>query len=68
MNIYETIIGDINETTSLEDRTEICVGLRKAGWTQEQVEAATGLKWTFDDEKGHGVEIIELVPYSDRVQ
>ena len=50
MNIYETIIGDINESTSLKERAEICVGLRKAGWTQEQAEAATGLKWTFDDE------------------
>jgi hypothetical protein len=68
MDIYETILGDINETTSLEDRTEICVGLRKAGWTQEQAEAATGLKWTFDDEQGHNVEIVELVPQSGRVQ
>ena len=68
MNIYETIIGDINEDTCLEERTEICVGLRKAGWTQQQAEAATGLKWTFDDEKGHGVKIVELVPQVGRVQ
>jgi len=68
MNIYETIIGDINETTSLSERAEICVGLRQAGWTQEQAEAATGLKWMFDDEQGHSVEIVELVPYSGRNQ
>jgi len=68
MNIYETIIGDINESTSLKERAEICVGLRKAGWTQEQAEAATGLKWTFDDEQGHSVEIVELVPQVGRVQ
>jgi hypothetical protein len=65
MNIYETII---NESTSLKDRAEICVGLRKTGWTQEQAEAATGLKWTFDDDQGHSVEIVELVPQAGRVQ
>ena len=68
MNIYETIIGDINEATSLKDRTEICIGLRKAGWSLEQAEAATGLKWTFDDEQGHNVDIVELVPRVGRVQ
>ena len=68
MNIYETIIGEIDETASLGDRAEICVGLRKAGWTQDQAEAVTGLKWTFNDELGNSVEIVELVPRLGRMQ
>ena len=58
--IYETCLQHINADTSLEERAEICLGLQ--GWTKEQAGAATGLEWTFDDDQGHTVRIVELVP------
>jgi hypothetical protein len=66
--IYELILPDIKPSTTLEERAEVCLGLRKAGWTKEQAEAATGLEWTFDEEAGDSVRIVELVPRPGRVQ
>jgi hypothetical protein len=67
-SIYELILPDINASTTLEERAEICLGLRKAGWMKQQAEAVTGLEWTFDDDSGDSVRIVELVPCSERAQ
>ena len=67
-SIYELILPDINESTTLKARAEICLGLRKTGWTAQQAEAATGLEWTFDEGSGDSVRIVELVPRPGRVQ
>ena len=67
-SIYELILPDINASTSLKERAEVCLGLRKAGWTSQQAEAATGLEWTFDGDSGDGVRIVELEPRLMREQ
>ncbi|MEN8133174.1 MAG: hypothetical protein ABFS45_23945 [Pseudomonadota bacterium] len=67
-SIHELILPDINASTTLQERTEICVGLRKAGWTRQQAEAATGLACTFDDDEGHSVMITELEPCPEKAQ
>ena len=67
-SIYELILPDITASTSLDKRAEICLGLRKAGWTAQQAEAATELEWTFDDGSEHSVRITELVPCPAREQ
>jgi hypothetical protein len=61
--INEACLALIDASSTLEERAEICLGLRKQGWTKEQAEAATGLEWVFDDDNGHRVRLVELVPY-----
>jgi hypothetical protein len=42
--IYEACLPYINASTTLEERVEVCLGLRMLDWTKEQAEAATGLE------------------------
>ena len=61
LTLYEACLPHINQGTTLEERAEVCLGLRKQCWTREQAEAATGLEWSFDGAQGHSVRIVELV-------
>jgi hypothetical protein len=64
--INEYCLPCIDADTTLEERTGVYYGLRKQDWTKEQAEAATGLELVLDDDNGHSVRIVELVPYPEQ--
>jgi len=65
-SINEACLPLITSDATLGERTAVCLGLRKQGWTKEQAEAATGLEWIFDGDNGHSVRMVERVPSTER--
>jgi hypothetical protein len=49
-SLYEALLADLNEKTTIEARMEIYIGLRKLGWSHRKAEAATGIKECRDRE------------------
>ena len=59
MIIYE--LSDIDETTSLEERLDVYIGLIEMGWSHEEAEAVTGVECSIGPD-GRKCSIAVLVP------